>query len=142
MDATDDGQPDQLQFNAQVIEQFRAGGEVQGLHRERLVLLTTTGRRSGEQITAPMMFHLDGGVPVVIASNMGALAHPGWFLNLEADPEVTVELPDKAYRSRAVVLDGAEYDRVWADVTRDSPFFLEHQAQTPRRIPLVSLPAL
>lgn len=131
---------DQHSYNERVIEQFRAGGEIEGMHRDRLLLLTTTGRKSGEPRVAPMMFVQDKGGPVVIASNMGAPHHPAWFLNLEANPAVTVELPDGTYSSEAEVLDGVEYDRVWADLTREFPFFLEHQGKTSRRIPLVRLP--
>lgn len=128
---------DQQAFNEQVIRQFRSGGPVEGMHRERLVLLTTTGRRSGETHTAPMMFYPDRDGPVVVASNEGAAQHLGWYLNLEADPAVTVELPDETYDAQAVVLDGTDYERVWADVTRDFSFFLDHQRKTQRRIPLV-----
>jgi deazaflavin-dependent oxidoreductase (nitroreductase family) len=130
---------DQQAINEQVIHQFRSGGPIDGMHRDRLVLLTTTGRRSGERHTAPMMFYPDRGGPVVVASNSGAAQDPAWYLNLEADPTVTVELSDQTYSADAEVLEGAEYDRVWADVTRDFPFFLEHQKKAQRRIPLVRL---
>jgi deazaflavin-dependent oxidoreductase (nitroreductase family) len=131
---------DQLAFNATVIAKFRVGGEIEGLHRERLLLLTTLGRKSGEPRTAPMMFVSDGD-PVVIASNDGASTHPSWFLNLETEPRVTVELPDETYETTAEVLDGEEYERVWAEVTAAAPFFLEHQQRAgARRIPLVRLP--
>jgi hypothetical protein len=58
--------------NERVVAQFRTGGEVDGMHRERLLLLTTTGRRSGQPRTTPMMFHRDGDRVLVIASNVGA----------------------------------------------------------------------
>lgn len=134
--------PDPLEINAHVIDQFRAGGPVEGMHRDRLLLLTTTGRTSGAERTAPMMFHLDPGPPprhVVIASNMGAPKDPAWFANLVADPRVHVELDDEEFDARAVVLTGAEHDRVWADVTAANPFFLEHLARAGRAIPLVAL---
>jgi deazaflavin-dependent oxidoreductase (nitroreductase family) len=131
---------DLKEINRGVIAQFRAGGEVQGMHRERLLLLTTTGRTSGARRTTPMMFHRDGGIPVVIASNTGAERHPHWFRNLARSPAVTVELPDETYESRAEILDGAEYDRLWAEITAAYPFFLDHQARVERRIPLVRLP--
>ncbi len=83
-------------FDAEVIRRFRAGEEIDGLHRERLVLLTTTGRRSGERRTAPVMAVRFDGDPLVIASNDGAARHPEWLLNLRADPHVTVEPPDGA----------------------------------------------
>lgn len=130
---------DLTEINRRVIEQFRAGGEIDGMHRERLLLLTTTGRSSGTPRTTPMMFYPDGGDPIVIASNTGSERHPHWYRNLEQDPAVTVELPDQTYRSEAEILDGPEYDRLWAEITAGYPFFLEHQAKVERRIPLVRL---
>ncbi|MDM7831843.1 nitroreductase/quinone reductase family protein [Cellulomonas edaphi] len=132
----------QREINARVIEQFRAGGEVEGMHRERLLLLTTTGRTSGERRTTPMMFHVDPGPPprhVVIASNMGAADDPAWCTNLVADPAVHVELADEEFDARAVVASGAEHDRLWADITAAYPFFLDHLARAGRTIPLVVL---
>jgi deazaflavin-dependent oxidoreductase (nitroreductase family) len=131
---------DQLAFNADLIAKFREGRDLEGMHRERLLLLTTLGRASGEPRTAPMMFHLDED-PIVIASNDGAPRHPFWFLNLEADPRVTVELADDTYETTAEVPGGAEYERLWAEITAAFPFFLEHQKKAGgRRIPLVRLP--
>ena len=66
------------EINRRVIDQFRAGGPVEGMQRDRLVLLTTTGRRSGEPRTTPMMFHRDGDRVLVIASNIGAAAEAAW----------------------------------------------------------------
>ena len=85
---------DVREVNKRVVEQFRAGGPIEGMHRERLLLLTTTGRRTGEHRTTPMMFHRDGDRVLVIASNIGAPRHPDWYLNLVANPEVTVEVGD------------------------------------------------
>lgn len=129
-----------LEINRQAIARFRAGEDPEGMHRDRLLLLTTTGRRSGEPRTSPMMFHLDGDVPVVIASNMGAARHPEWYRNLQADPEVTVELSDATWRGIATVLTGVERERVWADIAGLYPFFLDHQEKAgDREIPLVAL---
>jgi deazaflavin-dependent oxidoreductase (nitroreductase family) len=101
---------DPLAFNDGVIAAFRAGSEIDGMHRERLLLLTTLGRTTGSARTAPMMFYLDAD-PIVIASNDGAPRHPSWFLNLEAEPRVTVELSDETYETTAVVVRGDEYER-------------------------------
>ncbi len=86
---------DLRETNRRVIAQFRAGGPIEGMRREGLVLLTTTGRRSGEARTTPMMFHRDGDRVLVIASNIGAPQHPDWYLDLVADPHVTVEIGDR-----------------------------------------------
>ncbi|AHH20173.1 deazaflavin-dependent nitroreductase family protein [Nocardia nova SH22a] len=125
--------------NRRVIEQFRAGGPIEGMHRDRLVLLTTTGRRTGTPHTTPMMFHPDGDRILVIASNVGAPAHPDWYLNLLAEPAVTVELDTEDYPATATPLRDADYDRAWAEIVRLYPFFADHQRKTERTIPVVAL---
>jgi len=138
----DTGTPSMREVNARVIEQFRAGGEVEGMHRDRLLLLTTRGRRTGRERTTPMMFHVDPGPParhVVIASAAGAPRDPQWFRNLVEDPQVHVELADEEFDARAVVASGAERDRLWSDVTAAYPFFLDHRKKAGREIPLVVL---
>ena len=92
-----------LQDNASVIDEYRAhGGEVAGLGFP-VLLLTTTGTRSGRRTTVPLGFKVDAGQVFVVASNGGAPRHPGWFHNLVANPAVIVELGDQAYEGRAVV---------------------------------------
>jgi deazaflavin-dependent oxidoreductase (nitroreductase family) len=132
---------DMLAFNDDVIRRFRAGEQIEGLHRDRLVLLTTTGRASGARRTAPMMFVDHDGDPLVIASNAGAAAHPAWFLNLLADPRATVETPDGGSADVvAEVLEGEERTRVWQDLVAGFPFLGEHQERAgAREIPLVRL---
>jgi deazaflavin-dependent oxidoreductase (nitroreductase family) len=125
--------------NLRVIDQFRAGGEIDGMHRERLVLLTTQGRESGNPHTTPMMFHRDGDRILVIASNIGAPQDPDWYRNLVANPSVTVEIGDESYQATATPTTGADYDRVWAEITSRYPFFLDHHAKAGRTIPVVSL---
>lgn len=126
-------------INRRVIEQFRAGGEIEGMHREALLLLTTTGRRSGRSHTSPMMFHRDGDRLLVIASNMGAARHPDWYANLAADPDVTVEIGDETYDARATTLTGDDRARTWALIKETYPFFADHEAKTGREIPVVDL---
>ncbi|MTD17407.1 nitroreductase family deazaflavin-dependent oxidoreductase [Nakamurella sp. YIM 132087] len=125
--------------NEGVIAQFRAGGEIEGMHRDRLLLLTTTGRRSGRPHTSPMMFHREGDEVLVIASNMGAPQHPAWYLNLAADPAVHVELPDEEFDGTAHAATGTDRDRRWSMITQLYPFFAEHEQQTDREIPVVVL---
>jgi deazaflavin-dependent oxidoreductase (nitroreductase family) len=126
-------------INRQVIDQFRAGGEIEGMHRDRIVLLTTTGVKSGQRRTTPMMFHREGDRLYVIASNVGAPRHPDWYLNLAAHPQVTVEVGDETYDARAEPLRGEERERVWAMLKENYPFFAEHEAKTDRTIPVVAL---
>ena len=134
---------DMAAFNDEAIRRFRAGEEIEGLHRERLVLLTTTGRHSAEPRTTPMMFVDFDGDPLVIASNDGAAEHPSWLLNLRADPHVVVETPDGGSTPAvAEELSGEERTVAWDDLVRDLPFFDEHQRRAGDRvIPLVRLRA-
>jgi deazaflavin-dependent oxidoreductase (nitroreductase family) len=128
------------EINRATIARFRAGEELEGgMHRARIVLLGTVGRRSGERRTTPLMFHRDGDRILVIASNVGAPTHPGWYLNLLARPRVTVELDAESYDAVATPLAGAERDRVWAELKRLYPFFVDHEAATQRTIPVVAL---
>lgn len=127
------------EINRKAIEQFRAGGPVDGMHRERLVLLTTVGARTGQRHTAPMMLVADGDRLLVIASNMGAPKDPDWYVNLTAEPKVTVEVGDDEYEAVATSLGGEEYDRLWAAIKEDYPFFADHEAQVSRTIPVVAL---
>jgi deazaflavin-dependent oxidoreductase (nitroreductase family) len=130
---------DMREINEQVIEQFRAGGPIDGMHRERLVLLTTTGARTGQQRTTPMMFHPDGDRLLVIASNSGAPRHPAWYLNLVANPRVTVEVGDVRYDAVASTAEGAERERLWGMLKQTYPFFAEHEQMVDREIPVVIL---
>lgn len=132
---------DMRSFNEDVIRRYRAGAPIEGLHRDRLVLLTTTGRRSGERRTAPMMFVRFDDDLLVIASDDGAASHPAWLLNLRADPHAAVETPDGgATEAVAEELAGDERAAAWRDLVRDHPFFVDHQARAgDRTIPLVRL---
>jgi deazaflavin-dependent oxidoreductase (nitroreductase family) len=130
---------DVREVNRHVIEQFRAGGEIDGMHRERLVLLTTVGARTGSLRTTPMMFHRDGDRLLVVASNVGAARHPDWYRNLVANPRVTVEVGDETYEAVATPLEGEERDRLWTMLKQTYPFFAEHETSTSRAIPVVAL---
>jgi deazaflavin-dependent oxidoreductase (nitroreductase family) len=131
------------EVNKRVVAQFRAGGEIDGMHRERLALLTTTGRRTSRPRTTPMMFHRDGDRVLVIASGAGAPRHPEWYLNLLAHPEVTVEVGDESGAPRTAVarsLEGDARTAVWEMLKATYPFFAEHEvAAAPRVIPVVAV---
>jgi deazaflavin-dependent oxidoreductase (nitroreductase family) len=130
---------DMAEVNRQVIEAFRAGVDPPGMHRDRLLLLTTRGARTGRPHTAPMMFHRDGDRVFVIASAAAAPEDPQWYRNLVAEPHVRVELADEAYPALAVPLEGAERDHTWAEIKRMYPFFDDHEAKVDREIPVVEL---
>lgn len=126
-------------INRRVIEQFRAGGEIEGMQRERLLLLTTKGAKTGADRATPMMFHPDGDRVVVMASNAGAPKAPDWYANLRANPTVTVERGDETYPATAIVATGEERARLWSEITSRYPFFLDHEKKANREIPLVVL---
>ena len=128
---------DMLAHNRQVIADFRANGGVEP--GRNLLLLTTTGARTGETRTSPMMFVPDGDRILVIASNAGAVRHPNWYHNLVAHPDVTVEVTGDTYPARARTLEGEERERLWASITAKYAFFLDHQAKIERTIPIVAL---
>ncbi|MFE2812725.1 nitroreductase/quinone reductase family protein [Streptomyces nigra] len=129
-------------FNQQVIEEFRANkGRVGGpFECGRLLLLTTTGARTGRPHTTPVAYLPDGGERVlVIASAAGSSKHPAWFHNLVAHPEVTVESGAFTYPARAVVLQGEERDRAFARAVEADPGWAAYQERTERVIPVVAL---
>ncbi len=129
---------DQRAYNARLIEQFRADGG-RSMGDRPLLLLTTVGRRSGQPRTCPMMFVRDGDRHLVIASNAGAAEDPQWYRNLLADGAVTVEVPGDEFRARATPLTGDDYERQWARIKEQYPFFADHEARAGRRIPVVAL---
>src|SRR2546423_12740315 len=104
-------------FNSQIIEQFRAneGTMASGPFKGgRLLLLGTTGAKSGQPRLNPLAFSRDGDRYVVIASKGGAPTHPDWFHNVVANPEVTVEVGPRRFRARASVPEGDERERLYA----------------------------
>jgi deazaflavin-dependent oxidoreductase (nitroreductase family) len=133
--------PDQKAYNRQLIEEFRANrGKSDGPMAGRaLLLLNTTGARSGQQRTTPMMYIPDDDHLIVLASNAGAPKHPDWYRNLVAHPEVTVEVGNETFNATAVVTEGSERERIWTKVVGQYPFFADHQAKITRQIPVIVL---
>ncbi|MBC6470440.1 nitroreductase/quinone reductase family protein [Actinomadura alba] len=131
-----------IDFNQQIIDEFRAnagrvGGPFEGA---RLLLLTTTGARSGAPHTTPLGYLPDGGERIlIIASAGGAPNHPDWFHNLVADAHVTVEDGVFTYDAHAVVLEGDERDSVFARAAEADPGWAAYQAKTTRVLPVVAL---
>lgn len=132
---------ERLAFNRNLIEEFRAnGGKVEGAFANApLLLLTTTGAKSGQQRTSPVVYTTDGDRLVIIASYAGRPVNPAWFRNLVANPEVTVEIPGETFAARAVVASGEYRDRLYAAQAALMPAFEEYQAKTTRQIPVVTL---
>jgi deazaflavin-dependent oxidoreductase (nitroreductase family) len=131
-------------FNQQLIAEYRAnGGKVSGMFAGApLLLLTTTGAKTGQPRVAPLAYTTDNDHLVVIASKGGAPTNPDWFHNLRVNPEVTVELGTETFSARASVPEGAERDRLYDQMAAQMPGFAEYQRNTTRRIPVVVLERL
>ncbi|MFJ6938986.1 nitroreductase family deazaflavin-dependent oxidoreductase [Streptomyces sp. NPDC101132] len=132
---------ERLERNQRVIDEFRAKGGVVGGDFEGmpLLLLTTTGARSGEPRTSPMAYLRDGDRLVVFAANGGREHHPGWYHNLLAHPSAGVEVGKDSFTVTAAVADGAERERLWAAQLAVAPFLGDFQARSGRRVPVVTL---
>jgi deazaflavin-dependent oxidoreductase (nitroreductase family) len=128
-------------WNEKVIEEFRAnGGKVGGqFEGAPLLLLTTTGAKSGRSTTSPVMYLPDGDRLVVIASYAGAPRNPAWYHNLVAHPRVTVEVGDESFAATARVIAGDERDALYARQAALYPGFREYEEKTSRVIPVVAL---
>jgi deazaflavin-dependent oxidoreductase (nitroreductase family) len=132
-------------FNENLIEHFRSnrGAILEGPFKGgSLLLLTTTGKRSGAKRVNPLAYTRDGERYVVIASKGGAPTHPDWYLNLVANPKVTVEVGAEEFAARASVPEGAERDRLYDAQAKVMPGFAQYQRNTTRRIPVVVLERL
>jgi deazaflavin-dependent oxidoreductase (nitroreductase family) len=107
-----------------------------------VLLLTTSGARSGQQRLAPLVYRRDGDRWVIVASKGGAPSHPAWYLNLLADPIVTVEVGGETFEARATVVEGDERERLFAAHAAINPNFTSYQQRTSRIIPVVVLERL
>ncbi|MFE3058542.1 nitroreductase/quinone reductase family protein [Nocardia sp. NPDC059239] len=129
-------------FNESVIEEFRAnGGKVGGTFegRTNLVLITTTGAKSGRAITNPLVYVPDSERIVLIASNGGADKHPAWYHNLRANPQLTVEVGDEKYTGKAEFVTGPEADELYDRMIELMPVFAEYRVKTTRKIPVIAV---
>ncbi len=103
------------------------------------LLLTTTGRKSGVKRRTALIYGRDNADYVVVASNGGTPEHPAWYLNLEADPEVELQVLDATVAATATTVTGAERERLWALMREIWPAYDEYQTKTEREIPVVAL---
>lgn len=125
-------------YNQVVIDTFRANsGKVQGPNQ--LILLTTTGAKSGQPRTTPIAYSTDGDRLVIAASKGGAPTNPDWYYNLLANPIVTVELGTEKFQARATVADEPERERLYARHAELMPGFADYLKKTSRKIPVVLL---
>ncbi|MFC4031632.1 nitroreductase family deazaflavin-dependent oxidoreductase [Streptomyces polygonati] len=130
-----------VDWNQMIIKEFREnGGKVGGqFEGATLALLTFTGRKSGTPRTTPVWYMADGDRVVVFGTNAGAPKHPDWYLNVIAEPAVTVEIGTETYPATAVPVEGAERDRLFAAAELLAPVFTEYQAKIERTIPAVAV---
>jgi deazaflavin-dependent oxidoreductase (nitroreductase family) len=129
------------QFNEELIAEFRANdGKVTGMFSGRpLVLLTSTGAKSGQPRTMPLVYTKDGDNLVIIASKGGSDSNPDWYYNLVANPEATVELPGETFRVRARQAEGEERRRLYDAQAAVMPTFADYEKKTTRAIPVFVL---
>ena len=103
------------------------------------LILTTTGRKSGEKRLTPLIYGEQGGNYLIVASNGGAQAHPDWYFNLDANPEVEIQVWGDKMQARARTATPAEKAEWWPIVTKEWPDYDEYQKKTDREIPIVIL---
>jgi deazaflavin-dependent oxidoreductase (nitroreductase family) len=128
-------------FGTEHVTRYReTGGEEghdwQGAHT---LLLTTTGRRSGEQRTTPLIYGRHGDDYLVVASKGGSDAPPAWYRNLQADPDVEVQVKEQRFTAHARDATPEEKPELWRTMTAEWPAYDDYQESTERQIPVVVL---
>jgi proline iminopeptidase len=129
-------------FGQEHVERYReTGGEVghKWKRGSKILLLTTKGRKSGEPRTIPLIYEGDGDRYVIVASKGGAPEHPGWYRNLQKDPNVELQVRDEVFPARARTAEGEERERLWQLVNEQWPDYDSYQTRTDREIPVVVL---
>jgi proline iminopeptidase len=132
-------------FGEEHVRRYReTDGEEGFIWREgaTILLLTTTGGRTGNETTTPLIFQFDGENPVIVASKGGAPEHPGWYEDLATTPEVGVQIEGDKFRARARVAEGEERERLWRLMKEIWPHYEEYAEKTDREIPVVVLERL
>lgn len=128
-------------WNASIIEEFRANeGAVGGMFAGApMLLLKTTGAKSGLERTNPLVYMADGNRYIIFASKAGADTNPDWYHNVVAHPRVTIEVGTDEFGVDATVVNGTERDELYDRHSARFPTFAEYQAGTDRRIPVIAL---
>jgi deazaflavin-dependent oxidoreductase (nitroreductase family) len=103
------------------------------------LLLTTTGRKSGEKFIFPLFYGTTGNSYIIVASKGGAPEHPGWYKNILGNPEVEVQVGTRKLKARARTASGAERARLWDEAIKFWPPYGDYQKKTEREIPVVVL---
>ena len=129
-------------FGQEHVERYRATDGEEGHDWERgssVLLLTTRGNKTGEQRTTPLIYGRSGDDYLIVASKGGADDPPAWYLNIEANPEVEVQVKADRFRARARVAGPGEKPEMWKTMTAEWPAYDEYQEKTDREIPVVVL---
>jgi deazaflavin-dependent oxidoreductase (nitroreductase family) len=128
-------------FGEEHVRVYRETAGERGYHWRgtTILLLSTVGRRSGETRTTPLIHRTDGDRWIIVASKGGAPANPGWYENLLANPQATIEVPGETVSVRASTAEGEERARLWSLMSEVWPAYDEYQARTEREIPVVVL---
>ena len=128
-------------WNRRIIEEFRAhGGKVGGAFEGvTVLLLTTTGAKSGQKRINPLTYLLDGERLFIFAAKGGSPTNHDWYHNLLAHPQVTVELGTEQFEATAVLIEGEERDQIYAKETQTHPCAADYEKKTTRKIPVVEL---
>jgi len=132
---------DMSDFNTKIVEEFRAnGGKVGGqFEGAPVLLLHTTGAKSGQSRLNPMMYREVAGGYAVFASKAGAPTNPDWYHNLLAHPDVKAEIGTETVELRARVAQGQERERIWTGQKAAYPGFADYERKTTRQIPVIVL---
>jgi deazaflavin-dependent oxidoreductase (nitroreductase family) len=135
---------DYAEFTKNLIADIRANGRPTSGHFEgrAVMVLTTTGAKSGEPRTAVVSFSRDGDDYIVVGSKSGEPDDPAWFTNLRANPLVTVDADGKTFQARATVAEGADRDKLWDGHVAEHAQFAEYPSKTDRIIPIARLTPL
>ena len=128
-------------WNKQIIEEFRANDGKVGGHFEHLTLLLlhTTGAKSGLPRLNPLAYVKDGERYIIMASKAGAPDNPDWYYNLVANPQVSVEVGTEKFEALARVAEGSERQALFENMSTKYPQFAEYQRNTTRVIPVITL---
>jgi deazaflavin-dependent oxidoreductase (nitroreductase family) len=124
------------------IERYEATDGAEGYDWENgttILLLHTKGRKSGKEVTNPLIFREYNGDYLVVASKGGAPEAPDWFLNLEAEPSVTVQIKGDKFEAKARAASPSEKPAMWQHMVDAWPAYSDYQKKTDRNIPVVVL---
>lgn len=129
-------------FGQEHVDRYRATDGEEGYSWQRgtrILLLTTRGRKSGTERTTPLIFERDGDDYLIVASRGGTDEPPGWYLNLQAEPDVQVQVRGDVFRARARDATADEKPEMWRKMAAVWPDYDEYQQRTDRQIPVVVL---